>query len=129
MSGWSIPDHTTRFSAFITGKVHHYGGGSSGLAPAQVDQMQKSYADFDLFPTFYQMNSVHLNALRPPFDDFRVRNAVANVIRRGGVLTRDLGGKASTDEYTKELVKEVKRLGRRKSGARKRKPAKKRARK
>ena len=75
MSGWSIPDHTTRFSAFITAKTHHFGGGSSGLAPAQVDQMQKNYADFDLFATFYQLNTVHLNALRPPFDDFRVRLA------------------------------------------------------
>lgn len=52
----------------------------------------------------------HLN-----MDDsaFLIRKAVGNVITRGKVLTRDLGGKATTKEYTAALIKEVKSLNKR----------------
>ena len=76
VEGWSITDSTTRYSAWITGKVHWYGGGSSALTPALVETTQKSYPDYKIFPTLYQLQGVHLNTQRPPFDDARVRQAV-----------------------------------------------------
>ncbi|MEM7168430.1 MAG: isocitrate/isopropylmalate dehydrogenase family protein, partial [Planctomycetota bacterium] len=52
----------------------------------------------------------HLN-----MDDsaFLIRTAVGNVISRGKSLTRDLGGEATTEEYTAALIKEVQRLAKR----------------
>jgi len=76
IEGWSIPDATTRYSAWITGKVHLYGGGSSALTPALVEQTQKNYPDYTIHPTYYQLQGVHLNTQRPPFDDVRVRQAI-----------------------------------------------------
>lgn len=41
---------------------------------------------------------------------FLIRKAVANLISRGRILTPDLGGSASTSEYGKALVSEIKKL-------------------
>ncbi len=40
---------------------------------------------------------------------FRIRRAVAAVISRGEILTRDLGGTASTTEFTRELIAQLRR--------------------
>ena len=75
LEGYSIPDATTRYSAWVTGKTNMFGGGSSGLTPALVEQTQKSHPDYEIFPTLYQLQGVHLNTQIPPFDDQRVRSA------------------------------------------------------
>jgi isocitrate dehydrogenase (NAD+) len=54
---------------------------------------------------------------------FRIRRAVTAVISGGEVLTRDLGGTASTTEFTRALVAQVEAEGARASGVRTRKRA------
>jgi isocitrate dehydrogenase (NAD+) len=38
----------------------------------------------------------------------RLQNAILNVVKEGKVLTGDLGGKASTTEYTNEIIRKIK---------------------
>ena len=44
---------------------------------------------------------------------FRVRQAITNVIQKGQTLTKDLGGDATTKEFEKAIVGEIKRLKKR----------------
>lgn len=75
LEGWSITDATTRYSAWITGKIHWFGGGSSGMTPAIVERTQKDNPEYKIYPSLYQLQGVHLNTLRPPFDNPKVRQA------------------------------------------------------
>ncbi len=65
-----------------------------------------------------------LRHLRLDEEAFTVREAVANVIGRGQALTPDLGGDGTTTDYTRALVREIKRLKRRPSKLRGRKKKK-----
>lgn len=33
-----------------------------------------------------------------------IRNAIKKVLKKGDVLTKDIGGHATTDEYTEEII-------------------------
>ena len=72
-----IPDNTTRFVSWASGKVHQFGHGSNGLQPAQVVQAQKQYPDFTVHAVdYYLAYGLLFNVAKPPFDNVKVRKAV-----------------------------------------------------
>jgi ABC-type transport system substrate-binding protein len=83
LESYPIPDYNTKFASLITGKIDLIGPGSSGATKAQVIQMQKSYPDFRLHIVQYNHISwIPMNAMLPPFDNWKVRWAVMLALDR-----------------------------------------------
>jgi len=80
---YTIVDNTTRYAAWITGKVHFYGHGSDGLTPPQVAMTQRNYPDFEIHQVQHYLSfAVEFNLIAPPTDDVRVRQAFNLVFDR-----------------------------------------------
>jgi len=75
---FSIRDYNTKWASLITGKTTQAGYGSSGLTKAHVAEAQTRYSDvIELHIVPYNHIQVFmLNPLRPPYDDWKVRQAV-----------------------------------------------------
>ena len=81
---YPIEDYNTKFASWVTGKVDHVGHGSSGLTKAQVKQVQDSYPDFTInIVNYNHISQLPMNPLRPPFDNWKVRQAVNLALDRG----------------------------------------------
>jgi ABC-type transport system substrate-binding protein len=74
---YAIQDYNTKFASLVTGKIQQAGHGSSGITKAQVVQVQRDYPELELHIVAYNHISVlMLNPMRPPFDKWKVRQAV-----------------------------------------------------
>lgn len=73
-----IPDSTVMVSAFRAGRIDATARGTGfNLTPDQVNNIKKTLADKAWFPRLpYVAWGPAINALAPPFDDIRVRNAL-----------------------------------------------------
>jgi ABC-type transport system substrate-binding protein len=82
---FGIQDYNTKFAALVTGKIHQAGHGSSGITKAQVAQVQSDYQDIiELQIVRYNhISHFEINAMRPPFDQWKVRWAVQLALDRG----------------------------------------------
>ena len=73
-----LRDATARFTALATGNIHFYGEGSYGFTSGQAEQAMRD------FPEEIKINPqknmwarvLYFNSAKPPFDDWRVREAV-----------------------------------------------------
>jgi ABC-type transport system substrate-binding protein len=81
---YPIQDYNTKYAAWVTGKVHHIGHGSSGMTKAQVAQTQKNHPSFTIHIVNYNhISQLPLNPLRPPMDNWKVRWAIHLALDRG----------------------------------------------
>ena len=97
-----IKDPSTRFTALATGQIDFYGEGSYSFTAGQAEQAIRDFPD--RITVGYQMNMwarvIYFNVAKPPFDDWRVRQAVHlaldreawKAFRRVGVGKRSIEG-------------------------------------
>jgi len=73
-----LRDATARFTALATGNIHFYGEGSYGFTSGQAEQAMRDFPDTIVINPQKNMwaRVLYFNAAKPPFNDWRVREAV-----------------------------------------------------
>ena len=94
MDQFIMKDGTSRFTALLTGQIDYFGEGSASLLPAQVQQIQKSYADKIMIqPVAHSWGKgLQINMNRAPFGDVNVRKALHLAIDRDEWADFNLAG-------------------------------------
>lgn len=86
-----ISDESTRVNALLSGEVQ-----ATHFIPWTAMNQIDSSPDFDLYLHTDAVLFLQFNVQRPPFDDQRVRQAVAHAINREGVIRAAFLGRGST---------------------------------
>ena len=94
MDHFIMKDGTTRFASMVTGQIDYFGEGSASLLPAQVAQVQRSFAnEIVIEPVAHSWGKgLQLNMNRAPFENVNVRKALHLAIDRDEWVDFTLAG-------------------------------------